>query len=247
MGRLMNGLNSTLGGSRFDFPMIWTDSSFQPSYTMTVRLYNPDPASLEATKKYIIGPIAALLLLGLPLSDDNKGSTYNYPFLHKIKCPGIYFLNPCFISNISVIKGGDQQQIAYNQRLSIVDVRLDFGSLFSSMLASKYTNDKRPTLKSYLKVMEEGKDLHNTDDSDLYIDQAPAGGILYDKQSSVVTGKKSEYLSNVEYNMMKSYVETKGSLSKVIESGIPVTKTMVEELYNNNVITSEEYYNYQQT
>jgi len=141
-------VSKLMAGSRIDFPMVWKGSSFQPSYTITVRLYNPNPSSEESTRKYIAAPIAAIMLLGIPISTD--GITYSWPFIHKIVSPGIYNLDPAFISNITVIKGGDQQQIAYNQRLGIVDVRIDFGSLFSSMLADTENRRARPTLNSYL-------------------------------------------------------------------------------------------------
>ncbi len=149
------GLVSSLAaGSRIDFPMLWKSSGFQPSYTMTVRLYNPNPGSEDSTNKYIIGPIAALMLLGIPISQDGK--TYSWPFIHKIQSPGIYDLDPAFIANITVIKGGDQQQISYKQKLGVVDVRIDFGSLYNSILAGRDSSG-RPTLKSYLDGMKTSK------------------------------------------------------------------------------------------
>lgn len=146
-------ISRMLAGHRVDFPQVWKNSGFQPSYTMTVRLYNPNPANPLSTKKYIIGPICALMLLGLPRTED--GSTYSWPFLHKIKATGIYGLDPAFISNVTVIKGGDQQNIAWNQAMGMVDVRIDFGSLFNSMVAGKTYNAKsRPTLGNYLSALE---------------------------------------------------------------------------------------------
>lgn len=158
---------SVLTGARVDFPQVWKNSGFAPSYTMTIRLYNPTPSSHTSTKQHIIGPLAALALLGIPISEE--GDTYNWPFLHKISCPGIYNLDPAFISNITVVKGGDQQQIAHNQRLGIVDIRIDFGSLYNSILAEEGKNiSNRPTLRTYLKALEGGKKT-----TDVYA--APAG------------------------------------------------------------------------
>lgn len=141
-------IQRVLAGGRVDFPMIWKSSSFQPSYTMTIRLYNPEPASEAATKKYIVGPLACLMLLGIPMSQD--GVVYTWPYIHRIVSPGIYDVDPAFISNITVIKGGDQQQIAYSQRLGMVDVRIDFGSLFGSMLSAPKLSKTRPILRTYL-------------------------------------------------------------------------------------------------
>jgi hypothetical protein len=140
-------------GARIDFPQIWKSSGFQPSYTMTIRLYNPNPRSFESTRRYIIGPIVALMLLAVPITQD--GSTYNWPFLHKITSPGIFELNPGFISNITVIKGGDQQQISQQQNLAMVDVRIDVGSLYSTMVAGSpgIQQKTRPTVKSYVNAM----------------------------------------------------------------------------------------------
>ena len=157
-GAMLNMVNKMMAGQRIDFPMVWKTSGFQPSYTMTVRLYNPDPGSRATTRKYIIGPIAAIMLLGIPISDD--GSTYSWPYIHRIESPGIYDLEPGFISNITVIKGGDQQQIGWNQQLGIVDVRLDFGSLYSSMMAAPGAVGKdRPTLKKYIAGMDREKEV----------------------------------------------------------------------------------------
>jgi len=156
---LAGTISGLVAGRRVDFPQVWKGSAFSPSYTMTVRLYNPNPGNINATRKYIVGPLAVLLCLVLPRSQD--GSTYNWPFFHKVKSRGIYELNPAVITNISVIKGGDQQQISYQQHLGIVDVRIDFSSLFSSILIeegdSQMTN--RPTLRSYLESIEDKKNL----------------------------------------------------------------------------------------
>jgi hypothetical protein len=148
-------INQMVAGHRVDFPQVWRNSGFTPSYTATVRLYNPNPASPASTEQYIIGPLAVLLCLAVPRSEDGK--TYNWPFFHKVKATGIYNLEPAVITNITIIKGGDQQQIAYNQKLGIVDVRLDFASLYGSMLVEEGVNtfSNRPTVRSYLKALRE--------------------------------------------------------------------------------------------
>lgn len=147
-------INKLIGGHRVDFPQVWRNSAFSPSYTATIRLYNPNPGSKESTKRHIIGPIAVFLCLTVPRSEDGK--TYNWPFFHKIKAPGIYDLDPAVITNVSVIKGGDQQQIAYTKQLSIVDIRIDFSSLYTSLIAEegKDTFTNRPTVRSYLDALD---------------------------------------------------------------------------------------------
>lgn len=154
MGSAAGMIGRLMAGARLDFPMVWKSSGFQPSYSLTVRLYNPNPRSVESSKRYIVGPIVALMLLAVPITQD--GSTYSWPFLHKITSPGIFELNPGFIQNITVIKGGDQQQISQQQRLAMADVRIDMGSLYSSMVAggsSSITAKTRPTVRKYMDNM----------------------------------------------------------------------------------------------
>jgi hypothetical protein len=149
---MKSAMQGIVTGARVDFPQVWKNSSFTPSYSMTIRLYNPNPGSEKDTRKYIVGPIAALVALGIPkVSEDS--SMYKWPLLCKVRSPGIYNLNAAYINSIAVIKGGDQQSIAYNQNLAMCDVRIDFGSLYSSILSgagSKKYRDSRPTLAAYL-------------------------------------------------------------------------------------------------
>jgi hypothetical protein len=162
MGKTMGAI---LAGARLDFPYVWKNSSYTPTYNFTIRLYNPNPKSKWATRKYIIGPLAALLLLALPITDE--GSVYRWPFIHKIVCPGIFELKAACISNITVVKGGDQNQIGFNQRLAMVDVRFEIGSLYRSVLAGKDTkemDEKRPTLTNYLKNLEDENTIKGTKD-----------------------------------------------------------------------------------
>ena len=153
--RIFDNANVLAAGGRIDFPMLWKNSTYTPSYTMTIRLYNPNPNSRNATAKYIIGPIAALLLLGLPMSVG--AGAYSWPFIHRFYSPGIYDLDPGYISSITVVKGGDQQQIAWKQRMGLVDVRIDFGSVFNSILSNASSSRNRPTLSGYLKAMADEK------------------------------------------------------------------------------------------
>jgi len=156
VGRILDNVNVLAAGGRIDFPMLWKNSTYAPSYTMTIRLYNPNPNSLKTTAKYIIGPIAALLLLGLPQSVG--AGAYSWPYIHRFFSPGIYDLDPGYISNITVIKGGDQQQISWTQRMGVVDVRIDFGSVFNSILSNASSSRNRPTLSGYLNAMAEEKE-----------------------------------------------------------------------------------------
>lgn len=156
MRDVVGTIDKLLGGARVDYPQIWKNSGYTPSYTATIRLYNPNPGNINSTRRHIIGPLAVLLCLAVPRSQDSK--TYNWPFFHQIKTPGVYGLDPAVITNVTVVKGGDQQQISFNKRMSMLDVRLDFTSLYGSVVLEEGTVDRfttRPTVRKYLDSLEE--------------------------------------------------------------------------------------------
>lgn len=155
IGNMLRGsgglINKMLAGHRVDFPQIWSNSGYTPSYSVTIRLYNPLPGNIESTKRHIVGPLACFLCLATPRTDN--GHSYRWPFYHRIRVTGLYELTPAAITNITIVKGGDQQQIAYNQNLAMCDVRIDFQALHRSIVLEETPDgkfNKRPTVRRYL-------------------------------------------------------------------------------------------------
>ena len=206
IGKIAEMTGKLLGGARVDMPMIWKNSGFTPSYTITVRLYNPQPSNPIMKEKYIVGPIAAILLLALPQTED--GVYYNWPFFCTIKVPGLLYIPSAYIGNITLVKGGDQQQISYSQEMGVVDVRIEFGSLYDTMIAGlSYQSDSRPTLKNYLDNMRDKKSIFHRDEvgggslpfpEDILL-KAEADARL--NQGSIdVTSEPSDRVSTTDYN-----------------------------------------------
>lgn len=207
-------LNRLGAGSRIDFPMVWKSSTYQPSYSFTVRLYNPFPQNKIATNKYIIGPIVAIMLLATPRAEN--ASTFTWPFLHHIKCAGLFDLNPGYISNITIVKGGDQQQISFQHRLGVVDVRIDVGSLYSSMLAgSSSVESTRPTVLKYAQAMAEEREVTSRlKDNESYTEKdGPGPGTL----RTGITTEGREYTLD-----KKSYTPPYPSFIRIAGYEIPV-------------------------
>ena len=200
IGSGVNVVNRLMAGSRLDFPMVWKSSGFQPSYSFTVRLYNPYPQDENYTNKYIIGPIVAIMLLGVPRSQDS--STFTWPFLHRIESSGLFSLDPGFISNITIVKGGDQQQISLNQRLGIVDIRIDVGSLYSSMLAgSSKVTSRRPTILKYAKALVGEKPITSRRDDNLQFTRKPGDGPEGNRSVGAVSRGEAIRMSGQQYTI----------------------------------------------
>jgi hypothetical protein len=155
---ILSAAASMLSGARVDFPSVWKDSSFTPTCSITVKLYNPMPGDVESTKYYITRPLAALMCLALPQSQivgnkENNISAYNWPFFCSVECPGVFTMPFAAIGGISVQKSGDQQLASFNQLITQINVTIDFISLYPTMIVGAEP-DNRLHLKQYLTNLE---------------------------------------------------------------------------------------------
>ncbi len=237
-------LNKMVAGHRVDFPQVWRNSGFTPSYTATIRLYNPNPGDMASTITYIAGPLAVLLCLAVPRSDDGK--TYNWPFFHKIKATGIYNLDPAVITNITVVKGGDQQQIAHNQSLGMVDVRIDFGSLYNSMLVEEgdQTFTNRPTVRSYLDA------LTDTDNELLFTrrsklrqvvgQKAGVAGILHTRVEQLSPSDQIQLVKNAAVSQRQAPAVSETLVASRVPAGASKMQTDLEDDSNQDFVSSDD-------
>lgn len=152
-------VDQLLAGARIDFPQVWMGSSYSTSYSFTIRLYNPKPSSDKSTEEHIIGPLASILALGLPQAYDKDNISYNYPFFCQVSCPGLFTIPSGGITSITVVKGGDQGLIGMNQRVGLIDIRIDMVNLYTNMILSDMDSDGKPTIKSYLDNLRDKKEL----------------------------------------------------------------------------------------
>jgi hypothetical protein len=158
-----NAAAQILSGSRVDFPNIWKGSSFEPTYTFTVRLYNPWPNDPQAYVRFILQPLAELLPFVVPYADSEW--TYSFPVMCQAKCPGLFYLPSAAITSIRVVKGGDNNDITWHQQAGMVDLQITIESLYQTMVGSSSENSEidddssqRPTLKKYFDSMRDWVD-----------------------------------------------------------------------------------------
>jgi len=140
-----------LSGSKVDFPMIWTGANYSPSYSFTVRLYNPNPKNEKSYNEFIVEPLAKILAFTIPIADS--GSTFSYPVLCKVVCPGMFQIDGGYISSVDIIKGGETNDFSFSQQPGTVDVKITINELYNTMVAqvAGAAGDKnRPTFLKYI-------------------------------------------------------------------------------------------------
>jgi len=187
LGGAAGTIDKMLAGHRVDYPKVWGNSAYSSTFSISVKLFNPRPGHSGDTNKYIVGPLAILLALGTPRTGD--GYSYNWPFFHKVIAPGFFKLDPAVITNISIVKGGDHQQLAFTKTLGMVDVRIDFASLYDSMVVEEPgtpTLLSRPTVKNYLdNLKRDDKANHHTNRKGLKKSSSDLAGVVSTPGSSV--------------------------------------------------------------
>jgi hypothetical protein len=150
LNKLLPGLGQILSGSKVDFPMIWRGASYNPSYSLTVRLYNWGVLNEEAFIKNIVGPIVKLLAFTMPVSDSE--STYTFPVLCTAISPGLFKIKSGYISSIEVIKGGENLDISWWQRVGSVDLKITINDLYKTMIAdTRAARDKEGGIETAIK------------------------------------------------------------------------------------------------
>lgn len=147
-----------LSGDTPVIPNLWANSSASSVYSFIVRLYNPVPASLDMHHTYIMQPLAYLKALALPASEMgstkvNEGTenedtratgndrTYSNPLYVEAEASGLFSCKAGIISNLSIIKGGDENAIAFNGRPIYVDVNLTIQPLYNVTIISAINPD----------------------------------------------------------------------------------------------------------
>jgi len=127
-------------GHKISLPGIWSDSTFTPNFTTTLKLVSPY-GHPSAVKEFIIKPLMYLLLLTTPGSND--GVSYGRPLFCTIQGYGLATIPLGQISDITLRRGGANSSFnIYRQPLTI-DVNIQFSNLvegFSHMNIDKATN-----------------------------------------------------------------------------------------------------------
>ena len=143
-GVLGSHIAQLLAGNKPIFPLLWFNSSFSCGYNFSVRLYNPNPANSSMHESHIVRPLVSLLPFVLPYN-DKKGTTYSSPLYMKIYSKGLFNIPAAMISNLSIVRGGDDNAIAFNGRPSIIDVRFSISPVYDKRLL--YTSVENASMK----------------------------------------------------------------------------------------------------
>jgi len=125
-------LESVGRGGKLNFPTVWKASSYSPSYDITVRLFNFFAGNEDSYRRLVLGPLMAFMAFVLPRSED--GNTYKWPLHCRVTVPGHFDMVGGYIKSLSIVKGGDVNDVGWNMRPSTIDLRISFGDIYNTMV-----------------------------------------------------------------------------------------------------------------
>ena len=111
VGSISNkGVNTLLNGGKIIFPEMWSNSSYDKSYTIDIKLRSPDHDNLSIFLN-VLKPYCKILALVMPrqtVTDTNGDPNgYSAPFLVKAYCKGMFNIDMGMITSLSVTKGAE--------------------------------------------------------------------------------------------------------------------------------------------
>lgn len=125
-----------LMGNKLSFPKIWRDSEYNPNLSINVRLFSPY-GHPKAVKKFIIEPLAHLILMCAPRTSD--GLSFGHPPTLHVRGHGMVHLAVGYASSISWRRGGEGTNFSLFRQPTTIDVSLSLQTLIGGF--GYYDND----------------------------------------------------------------------------------------------------------
>jgi hypothetical protein len=128
------GVNTVLNGGKIIFPEIWSNSEFDRSYSLDIKLRSPDHDTISIFMN-VLKPYCKILCLTLPKVMDDDVNGYKSPFLVKGFSKGLFNVDMGIISGLNVTKGAE---CCWNDDglPTQIDISIELKDLYSSLAMS---------------------------------------------------------------------------------------------------------------
>lgn len=129
------GVSTIVSGGKIVFPKIWSDSSFDRSYSFDIKLRSPDHDNLSIFLNIFV-PFIHILAMTLPKANENNDNAFQSPFLVKAYYKGLFNIDMGIITGLSVTRGAECQ---WNEDglPTQMDISIDITDLYSNMFMTK--------------------------------------------------------------------------------------------------------------
>lgn len=135
ISKVAGELTTIVTGGKIIFPEIWSESSYDKSYSVNLKLRSPDPDPVSIFLN-IYMPIILLVTMAAPRQVGNSSNSYESPFLVRATYKSFFSLDLGIISGLSISYGGQAQFNVMGQPIT-ADVQLELKDLYNNMMISK--------------------------------------------------------------------------------------------------------------
>lgn len=136
---LGNG-TTILSGGKLVFPELWSDSDFDRSYSVDIKLRSPDADDVSIFLNIIV-PYIHLMALTAPRDFEGTANSNGYvaPFLVRAFFRSLFNIDMGIITDLSVTRGGEGNWAATNNLPTSIDVSITIKDLYNSMYMTNGT------------------------------------------------------------------------------------------------------------
>ena len=140
LGAILGNATTVLSGGKLVFPELWSDSDYDRSYSIDIKLRSPDADDVSIFLNIIV-PYIHLMALTAPRDMDGLANSNGYvaPFLVRAFSRSMFSIDMGIITDLSITKGGEGNWTTGSGLPTSVDVSLTIKDLYKSMYMTKAT------------------------------------------------------------------------------------------------------------
>lgn len=135
ISNLADNFATVATGGKLIFPEIWSDSSFDRSFSVDIKLRTPDCDILSWFLNIFV-PLCHLVCLVSPVQATDHTNGYTSPYLVKGFYKGLFNCNLGILSNLNITKG-KESAFTIDGLPTEIDVSFEIKELYNAMSISK--------------------------------------------------------------------------------------------------------------
>lgn len=135
ISNLADNFATVATGGKLIFPEIWSDSSFDRSFSVDIKLRTPDCDILSWFLNIFV-PLCHLVCLASPVQATDHTNGYTSPYLVKGFYKGLFNCNLGILSNLNITKG-KESAFTIDGLPTEIDVSFEIKELYNAMSISK--------------------------------------------------------------------------------------------------------------
>lgn len=136
LNAILGNSDTILSGGKIVFPELWSDSDYDRSYNIDIKLRSPDADEMSIYLNILV-PYIHLMALTAP-RDIGKDSVNGYksPFLVRAFARSMFNIDLGIITSLSVTKGGEGNWAVSTNLPTSIDISLSIKDLYKSLFIS---------------------------------------------------------------------------------------------------------------